>query len=343
MNITIITTPNIDLKETGFGAIQACNSVFDSIQKLGHSVEISVCTCLNDLDQIVEQKPDLAILAVKYISIENGEDIWLSEYFEEKGINFSGSSRDVLRFDSDKVLAKTFLMEKGVKSAKFFTAIPGQFNSESDLPLSFPLFLKPSDAANGNGIDDLSLVRNFSQFESKILSLFSEFGMPVLVEEFLDGKEFSVAVISPESGKLIVSAVEVIPAQSENGLRILGEKAKKDDSESMEYIEDHHILGEITQLAIDVYIKLGIWDFGRIDIKADKNGQYFFMEANLVPGMTFGSSYFPKACEIANNLTYDEVIQFIVEKGISRAKFEKPFSTSSASYEGIDEPRSVSR
>lgn len=328
MNIAIITTPNNDLKETGFGAIQACSSVLASIEKLGYNVEINVCTCLNDLHKIVEQKPDLAILAVKYITVENGEDIWLSKYFEDQGINYSGSSREVLRFDSDKVLAKAYLMERGINSANFFTAIPGQYTCESDLPLSFPLFLKPSDAANGNGIDDLSLVQSFSEFESKILSLFSEFGVPVLVEEFLDGREFSVAVINSESGELIVSAVEVIPAQSENGLRILGEKAKKEDSEKIEYIEDHILCGEITKLAVEVYIKLGIWDYGRIDIKADKNGRFFFMEANLVPGMTFGRSYFPKACEVANNLTYDEVIKHIVEKGISRVTYEKPFSNS---------------
>ena len=342
MKIAIITTPNNDLKETGFGAIQACNSVLASIEKLGYNVGINVCTCLNDLHNIVEQKPDLAILAVKYIRVENGEDIWLSEFFEGQGINYSGSSREVLRFDSDKVFAKAYLMDRGINSAKFFTAIPGQFTNESDLPLSFPLFLKPSDAANGNGIDDFSLVQNFSDYESKILSLYNEFGIPVLVEEFLDGKEFSVAIISTESGKLIASAVELIPAQSDNGLRILGEKAKKDDSEIMEYIEDHIALEELTKLATDVYIKLGIWDFGRIDIKADKNGQFFFMEANLVPGMTLGSSYFPKACEIANNLSYDEVIQYIVEKGISRAKFEKPFSTSSVAYDGIDKSRIAS-
>ena len=339
MKIEIITTPNEELKETGFGTLKACHSVLDSINKLGHDVKLSVCKNLKDLELIVNRRPDLVILAVKYISIDNGNDIWLSEYFAKHEINYSGSPRDVLKFDSNKVLAKSYLMKKGIKSAKYFTAIPGQYKCEADLPVTFPLFLKPLDAANGNGVDDLSLVTNFSEFESKTLSLFAAFNMPILAEEYLDGKEFSVALIKTEGSQLIVSAVEIIPPQSTNGLRILGEKAKKEDSEEIKKIEDKKVLNEVTKLAVDAYSKLGIWDFGRIDIKTNKRGDCYFMEANLVPGMTSGTSYFPRACMIANELTYDEVIQLIVEKGISRATYAKPLAMPSVMTGNTGEKR----
>lgn len=321
MKIEIITTPNEELKETGFGTLKACHSVLDSINKMGHVVKLNVCSTMKDLDMTVKRQPDLVILAVKYIVIDNGNDIWLSEFFAEHEINYSGSSRRVLRFDSDKVLAKSHLRKKGLKTANYFTAIPGQYKCEAELPVAFPLFLKPLDAANGNGIDDLSLVISFAEFESKILSLYESFNQPVLAEEYLDGREFSVAVIKTEASKLVVSPVEIVPPQSTNGLRILGEKAKREDSEEIKKIIDRKVLNDVTKLAVDAFSKLGIWDFGRIDIKTNKSGQCYFMEANLVPGMTSGSSYFPRACEIANELTYDDVIQLIVEKGISRVPF----------------------
>ena len=326
MKIEIVTTPNEKLKETGFGTLKACQSVFDSIKKLGHDVTLNVCRNLNDLAPIVDRKPDLVILAVKYISIENGNDIWLSEFFAKYQINYSGSSRQVLKFDSDKVLAKSHLMKKGIKTASYFTAIPGQYKCEADLPVAFPLFLKPLDAANGNGSDDLSLVTSFAEFENKTSALYAEFDMPVLAEEYLDGREYSVAIIRTESSKLIVSAVEIIPPQSTKGLRILGEQAKKEDSEEIRKIENQNMLNKVTALAVEAYARLGIWDFGRIDIKTNKRGQCYFMEANLVPGMTSGSSYFPRACEIANELIYDEMIQLIVEKGISRAPYTRPLA-----------------
>ena len=181
---------------------------------MGHVARLSVCQTEDDLDNVVKRKPDLVILAVKYVPIINENDIWLSDYFTHNDINFTGSSKNVLEFDSNKVLAKTHLTNKGIKTANYFIAIPGQFKNESELPFSFPLFLKLLDAANGNGIDDLSFVTNFANYQSKINTLYETFNQPILVEEYLDGREFTVAVITALDETLIVSAVEVIPPTS---------------------------------------------------------------------------------------------------------------------------------
>ena len=318
MHIEIITTPNETLKESGFGTLKACNSVFNAIQSMGHSARLCVCETKDDLAVVIKRKPELVILAVKYIPVKNENDIWLSEYFSRHGINFTGSTREVLEFDSNKVLAKTHLTNKGINTANYFIATPGQYKNESELPITFPLFLKPLDAANGNGIDDLSYVTNFSDYESKVASLYDTFNQPILVEEYLDGREFTVAVIKTRNEKLIASAVEVIPPTSTHGLRILGAQTKKDDSEKLIEIVDDEVNNRVTTLAIDVFNTLGVRDFGRIDIKTDNHGECFFMEANLVPGMTYGSSYFPEACNIAHEFAYDKVIELLLAGGLAR-------------------------
>jgi len=243
----------------------------------------------------------------------------LSDYFASHGINYTGSSREALKFDSNKVLAKTHLTNKGIKTAKYFIATPGQYKKESELPIKFPLFLKPLDAANGNGIDDLSFVTNFPDYENKVVSLYQSFNQPILVEEYLDGREFTVAVTKAGNEKLIVSAVEVIPPTSTNGLKILGAQVKKDDSEKLMKIDNNEIKDNVTTLAINAFNSLGVRDFGRIDIKTNKSGECFFMEANLVPGMTYGSSYFPQACDIAHEFAYDKVIELLIAGGLARA------------------------
>ena len=320
MKIEIVTTKNEDLNETGFGAFKACNSVFDSIARMGHDVKLNICKSKRDLEGIVKKNPDLVVLAVKYISLKNGNNLWLSEYFSRHGINFTGSSRDVLRFDSNKISAKLYLANKGIKTARYFTAIPGQHRCASELPIKFPLFLKPIDAANGNGIDDFSFVTNISEFESKVLSLYNRFSTPILVEEYLDGREFTVSIINTPNSELIISPIEIVPPESKNGLRILGQKVKNDDSEELKSIEDDVIKNEVIKLAINSFLTLGVRDFGRIDIRANKAGDCFFIEANLVPGMTYGSSYFPKSCEIERAQTYDEVIQLMLASGLCRAE-----------------------
>ena len=324
MYIEIVTTPNEALKESGFGALKACESVLTTIQKMGHSARLNICESKEHLDEVVRRKPNLVVLAVKYIPLENKADIWLSDYFSQYGINFTGSLREVLKFDSNKVLAKTRLTDKGVATANYFMAIPGEYKTENELPLTFPLFLKPLDAANGNGIDDSSFVTNFIEYEKKITSLYRIFNQPILVEEYLDGREYTVAVIKIPHEKLIVSAVEVIPPASSNGLRILGEQAKKDDSEKLIKIDDDKVKKQVMELAINAFRTLGARDFGRIDIKSNKNGKCFFMEANLIPGMTFGSSYFPKACNIAHTLSYDKVIELLIAGGLARRNSNFP-------------------
>lgn len=318
MHIVIITTPNETLKESGFGSLKACNSVLNAIQRIGYNVSLSVCKSREDLDAVVNREPELVILAVKYVPVVNGDNIWLSDFFFQRGINFTGSLRDVLKFDSNKVLAKTHLIEKNIKTADYFIATPEQYKIESDLPVSYPLFIKPLDAANGNGIDDLSFVNNFSEYKSKVLSLYETFHQPVLAEKYLDGREFTVAIIESYNKKLITSAVEVIPPTSTKGLKILGAQAKKDDSEKLIAIEELEIKSKVTALAIETFKALGIRDFGRIDIKMNNKEECFFMEANLVPGMTYGSSYFPQACYIAHKFDYDKVIELLIAPGVAR-------------------------
>jgi D-alanine-D-alanine ligase len=320
----IITTPNEALKESGFGSLKACNSVLTAVRRMGFSATLNVCKTHKDLEDIVQKRPELVILAVKYIPVFNSatdreDNIWLSDYFARHDINYTGSSRETLKFDSNKVLAKTHLTNKGITTARYFIAIPGQYNTISELPFSFPLFLKPLDAANGNGIDDSSYVTNFIDFESKISALYKIFNQPILVEEYLDGREFTVAIIKASTEKLIVSAVEVIPPTSNHGLRILGAQAKIDDSEELIEIVDSDTSSKVTTLAIDAFNALGARDFGRIDIKTDNHGKCFFMEANLVPGMTHGSSYFPKACEIVHKFTYTKVVELLLAGGLDRA------------------------
>jgi len=324
LNIEIITTANEELKETGFGSMKSCNSVLEAVIKMGHNVVLNICETKDDLLNTVMRKPDLVILAVKYLSPEDEDNIYLSKYFDTHNINYTGSPREVLKFDSNKVLAKTHLKNRGIKTLNHFTATPGQFKSANELPIAFPLFLKPVDAANGNGIDDLSYVSNFEQFESKVLSLHDEFVLPVLIEEYLEGNEYTVSVIQMNDGRLLMSHVEIIPPISTNGLRILGYKAKTDNSEQLVKVIDNKLKVKLTKMATDVFYNLGIRDYARIDIKTDQNGECYFMEVNLVPGMTEGSSYFPASCEIDNNLIYSDVVVLMLSQGLSRVPTIEP-------------------
>jgi D-alanine-D-alanine ligase len=324
LNIEIITTLNKKLKESGFGGLDSCNSVLKAVTKMGHDVVLNICETKADLLNIVIRKPDLVILAIKYIFLENKEKVYLSEYFSKHEINYTGSIKNVLQYDSNKILAKIHLKNRGIKTLNHFTAIPGEYKSENELPISFPLFLKPIDAANGNGIDDLSYVTSFEEFESKVLSLYKEFALPVLVEEYLEGKEYTVSVIQLNDSRLLMSHIEIVPPSSTNGLKILGYEVKTDNSEELKKITNNILKVKLTKMATDVFYGLGIRDYARVDIKTNQKGECYFMEVNLVPGMTEGSSYFPSSCEIDHKLVYSEVVTLMLSQGLKRIPGLKP-------------------
>jgi D-alanine-D-alanine ligase len=285
-----------------------------------------VCTHQSELALVAKRKPDLVILAVKYIIQKDGTLLWLSKYFESQNINYSGSSRETLEFDSNKVLAKEKMKSANIRTAAFFTAIPNEYVQGKKLPIDYLLFLKPIDAANGNGTDKNSLVNNFTSFNKKINSLHKKYKQPILVEKYLSGREFTVAIMETSTkNTLKTAAIEIIPPEDSNNARILGAKVKKADLEELKKITNSGIKNIVTQIAVDAFFALGVTGFGRIDIKMDEENQCYFMEANLVPGMTKGSSYFPKAFEIDNNISYDQVIQQIASFGL-RNKQSKSFA-----------------
>lgn len=319
MRIIIVTTANEKMKETGFGKMKACLTVLAALEKRFIDVSISLCKTENDLMGVLKQCPDIVFLAVKYVELDSGKKIWLSKYFEDAGINFTGSKRDVLEFDSNKIKAKQLLIQKGIKTAEFHIVTLENYKLESEITIPYPLFLKPLDAANGNGVDDESVVLNFNNFKSKAEKLFSKYGNVLLAEKFLSGREFTVAVINDSAKKeFVIAPIEIIPPENINNIRILGEKVKNENTEELKKVSDDFIKIKLKKLAIECFKALGARDFGRIDIKMDQNGVCNFIEANLVPGMTKGSSYFPNALEIESGYKYSQVIDMIIDNAIDR-------------------------
>ena len=328
--IAVVTSVNEYHNETGFGSVETCEVLFQTISEAYRDVSFHNAIKIDSLQKVAEEAPDLVVLCSKYFVAENtGERVWLSDFFSRNNICFTGSERRALELDSNKSKAKTLLQNFDIETASFFIARPNQYKEESDLPLGFPLFIKPIDAANGNGIDEFSIVRDLESYHSKVSSLFALFGTGALVEKNLSGQEYTIAIMDdPKSNVRHVMPLEITTQKNDNGDRLLGYQAKQDNEELLTRVPEP-LHSELCQTASRIFDVLGARDFGRIDIKLDEHGTPHFLEANLVPGMTPGSSYFPRALSYLNSsgetlkapsgLTFSEVALKIVEIGLKRA------------------------
>jgi D-alanine-D-alanine ligase len=305
---------------------RSADALYKLLTKYYVRVEVSTVNNLHDLSNVVAKNPDLVFLGMKFVylndnfSRRNPAKLWLSEYFSRHAINYTGSGQSANELEFDKQSAKQQAMSAGLNTSPYFVASVGDYKNGDELPLDFPLFIKPTNIGGGVGVDDGSIVHNFDQFRTKVASISRNFDSDALAEEYLTGREFSVAILEVQnSDKPLIMPIEVIVEANEQGDRIRGGKVKADDLESIIGIEDSVLKDEVCRLAVDVFRALGARDFGRIDIRLDDKDIPQFLEANLIPSLIDNWGSFPKACSINRGFDYKTMILHIVELGLARA------------------------
>ncbi len=324
-HIEIAHTANMNINTMG---LKSCRMIQSALSSVYSKVGISRVNNTKELISLVSKKPDLVFLGLKRLPQIDGfsdigvEDSWIADYLDNVGINYTGSSRKAHELGVYKHDAKLCVHNAGLPTAKFFKALPGKYKNASELPLGFPLFVKPNSSGGSKGIDDDSVVRNFTEFKKKVEYIYDRFGTSSLVEQYLTGREFSVAVLAELSGGLKAMPIEIIADQNSKGDRILSCGIKKADTERVVTIKETDVYQQVSQLALDVFTALGARDFGRVDIRMDESGQPYFLEANLIPGLSGG--YFTRACRLSAGMEYDEMIQHIAKLGLSRSTSAEP-------------------
>jgi len=184
---------------------------------------------------------------------------------------------------------------------------------------AFPLFVKPTDRGGGVGIDSQSVVHSLDELRAKSASIADKLQSDSLIEEYLPGREFSVAILRrQDSAKFSVMPVELIAAADEHGQRILSGSVKASNEELVLAVTDESLKSKVCALAIGVFHALGARDYGRIDIRLDQFGAPHFLEANLLPSLIEGYGSFPKACEMNMGLGYEAMILNIVQLALMR-------------------------
>lgn len=288
------------------------------------TVGITMIDEVSDLELLVASQPDLVFLGMEFIDtnptlgVDDPDKIWISDYLEAHGIAHTGSGKAARELEVNKHLAKQCILDARLKTSPFFV-IPQTSTEVITAPLSFPLFVKPTNRGGGLGIDSQSVVHTIDQLNIKIRSLITEVQSDALVERYLPGREFSVAILrQTHSEMFFVMPIELIAPLDEHDSRLLSRKVKTADAEMALPVTDNVLASALSELALDVFRALGAQDYGRIDIRLDEAGTPHFLEANLIPSLIENYGSFPKACIINKGLDYESMILQIVELGLKQ-------------------------
>lgn len=230
-------------------------------------------------------------------------------------IPFVFSDAVVLGITLHKAFTKRIIRDAGILTPDFF--VLNKMEDIRNIKLPFPLFLKPLAEGTSKGVSANSVVRDHDQLERTANNLLLRFKQPVLVETFLPGREFTVAIVGTGSKAHALGAMEVL----------LNEKAEQEvysyhNKENYVNLVSYRLVDDETghqcmELGLKAWKILGCCDAGRLDVRLDHNGQPGFIEVNPLAGLHPIHSDLPIIAS-KRGISYQELIGMIMESAIER-------------------------
>jgi D-alanine--D-alanine ligase len=281
------------------------------------------------INGIKQEKPDLIFNLIETFRNTDKFEFNITALLEMTGIPFTGSSSGSIFLSNDKYLTKKIFNFHNVPCPDFFV-VP--LKEEPVIPrgFEFPFFVKPVHEDASIGIDENSFVENEEDLKKKVLEIHEIIKDDALVEKYIEGREFFVSILS--SGKTLKplqlleldfskwppnkKKIYTYEAKNQYGLdlpEMVGLKVPSDLSN-----EDKN---KIYDMAIKGYRAMGARDYARFDVRLDKEGKVYILEANLNP-------YLEQNDEMAyaaefSGLNYMQLIDKIVEAALTRSEIIK--------------------
>jgi D-alanine-D-alanine ligase len=232
----------------------------------------------------------------------------------------------------DKSLAKKVLRYHGIQSPESTTIYRGAVDVSGNI--AFPLIVKPPQEDASIGITNSSIVHDLKELFGRMDSLQSEFGQPVLVEEFVDGREFYVGVLgNMESHALPIIEMDFsgLPAGAPHiasweakwgadgsGAGAGAEKSAEFAGTKSVFPTDleESLIERMQETAVNAFEALRLRDYARIDLRLDAKGEIYVIEVNP-------NCYLERSAEFAraadkDGINYHALIARIVELATAR-------------------------
>ena len=242
-------------------------------------------------------------------------------------IPYTGSDPLTLATCLDKSRTKEILSYHKIKTPKFIVV-----NNIDDLKyfnLDFPVFIKPLGEGSSKGIFDSSFISNKDELYAAAEKNLRTYNQPSIVEEYLPGREFTVAMLGNDDEAIALPVIELNfndlpgdmhPVYSFEAKWILDTKDNPMDIYTCPAKINQDLENKIKEIALNSYKILRCKDWSRIDIRLDKDDEPNIIEINPLPGILpdpNDNSCFPKAARIAG-IEYNELMNRVLYYGAKR-------------------------
>jgi D-alanine-D-alanine ligase len=255
----------------------------EAIEALGHRV-----IRIGDVERLLKQWDRIDVDLVFNIAegrTGRNREAQVPLLLELKGIPYTGSDALTLALTLDKWMAKKVFLAEGIPTPRFFQM--AQPDAALPQDIAFPLIVKPRYEGSSKGLSECSVVHSVEALRDQAAWVIRTYRQPALVEEFIRGEEFTVAIIGNE-------CPEVFPPVR---VRFDGQGEEKDRfytfdriAQGVQYVcpagIPYRLEEELKGLALSTYRAVECLDFGRVDFRVDEQGRPYVLEINPLPSLS---------------------------------------------------------
>lgn len=297
--------------------------ISDAISSLGYRVKR-----IGNINNLIEQADNLDADIVFNISeglAGRNRESQVPIILEMKGIPFVGSDGLTLSLTLDKLMTKKILIAEKIPTPKFFEAKSAdEFNMDH---LKFPLIVKPRFEGSSKGLSEKSRVENNDELKERIDFIVKTYKQPALIEEFISGSEYTVAIVGNNPAQVFSPVQIKIDGKLKLGSRFYTFGHIFDNR--LEYICPPKVSAatreKIESLARRTYEAVECLDFGRVDFRLDEKGNPYVLEINPLPSLSTEDVFMVVANHVG--ITYPEILGRVLDSALKRYNLNKELVT----------------
>ena len=309
--------------------------VASALEKGGHNVRIidgniNVIQQLQDfMPRVVQGEQPGMVFNMAYGLQGVSRYTHMPSLLEMLGVPYVGSSPAGHGIALDKVTTKVMVQAAGLPTSPYWVFYDAK-QIPDDLP--YPVITKPKMEAVSLGIE---VVHNKADLEILIAKLVEEFHQPILVEQFIPGREFAIGLIGNKDPE-VFPLLEIDLAGDPNAIQSLEDKLKKPKNKICPADLDEKLANELRRLTKETAKVLGIYDFCRVDYRLDDDGNLYILELNSMASLGLTGSYV-HAAKVAG-YTFESMVNRMLDVAV-----ERYFGSQQMDQVAVEEPESKSK
>ncbi|MGO8968338.1 MAG: ATP-grasp domain-containing protein [Myxococcaceae bacterium] len=276
--------------EAEYDAPSTLQAIREAIASYGHEVI--------DLEANQELPTVLAVTPIDVVfNIAEGfkgrnRESQVPALLELLDIPYTGSDPATLSIALDKALAKRIVRQHNIYTPNFQLMVTGKERLSREFT-RFPLLAKPVAEGSSKGVVSSSVCQTEVELREVVRDVAGKYQQPVLVEEYISGREFTVGLLGERRPK-VLPPMEIVFLDETEKTPVYSFQHKLDWNDRIRYDVparlEPNLLEKLRTAARAAFMALGCRDVARIDFRMDERGKVYFIECNPLPGLTPGWS-----------------------------------------------------